>query len=115
MGDNLNIIESIDGYTNASELIQNEDNDYIISYKNNYNNNPKISAKILTHYNCWKLIAKSNKNYGVIFEDDVLFHPNFKEIYNKNEVYINNISKKEEVLIFLGLNDFLPLAYRLSK
>lgn len=97
----VNYIEAIDG-------TQHLPNNNIISYNNDYDSNPRISATILSHYNIWKLIAQGNDDYGIILEDDIYFNHEFNKywIKIKNKIkYFNN----DEVIIYMGMGDFLPI------
>lgn len=53
----------------------------------------------LSHLKCWDLILKSEKPYGLVLEDDVVFLDNFR---NKFNVIFNRIKDMEWDIIGLG-------------
>jgi GR25 family glycosyltransferase involved in LPS biosynthesis len=52
----------------------------------------------MSHIKTWKLFLESNAEYGIIFEDDVVFEDNFKE---KLDLGIKNTPKEFDIL-YLG-------------
>lgn len=51
----------------------------------------------LSHVEVWKEILKSGKEYGVIFEDDIILKKNFKKKFKK---FIKNICFNWDLIIF---------------
>ena len=49
---------------------------------------PVEIAICLSHYNVWNRILQSNSDYGLVFEDDVQFHP---DIVPKIETYMDEV------------------------
>lgn len=100
-------VEAVDG--SEQSLPQN---DYLHN-KNDYHGNPRISATILSHCKVWELIASTGgvnpkgvaASGGVIFEDDINLHPNFKSLWDRIYPKIRNTKG----IVYLGLGDFLPI------
>jgi len=76
-----------------------ENNSYNILFKNK---KTKLKtgeiACLLSHYEVWKEMSKKNLPFAIIYEDDVEFHPNFKEISNK----IYNEIPNDFQILYLG-------------
>ena len=70
ISDPLEFVEAIDGSKQELNRLGNYEN-------------PRLAATAQSHYKIWKLIAESDKSYGVVLEDDILFHYNFKKQWLK--------------------------------
>jgi GR25 family glycosyltransferase involved in LPS biosynthesis len=119
-------VEAIDG--TKKDALNNEYNKYISS-DNDFNGNPRIIATIMSHIKTWELIANGDHEYGLVFEDDVLFREdgyfrrNFKDVkspivsklsklYQKTieKELLKMISKVESpFIIYFGASDVLPI------
>ena len=55
-----------------------------------------------SHYLAWKYLVESDLDYLTIFEDDIILHDNFLEIYNQS---LNNLPRNWDVFsIFIDAN-----------
>ena len=97
--DSLIIHEAIDGINGI--------NSNLISSLNDFDNNPRIAATALSHYNIWIEIAESDNPFGVILEDDINFHPDFKKRWLKIKTILKGI--RDPMVIYTGMGDFLPI------
>jgi GR25 family glycosyltransferase involved in LPS biosynthesis len=52
----------------------------------------------MSHIKVWEQFIESNDNYGIVFEDDVIFTPNFK--YNL-DVILHNLKSNSDI-VYLG-------------
>jgi GR25 family glycosyltransferase involved in LPS biosynthesis len=109
-GDNnqVKFIEAIDGTKKINK--NTKQLEYIDATKNDYEDNPRVKATIMSHLKAWEEIATGEAEYGVILEDDVIFREDFHTHWNKMEYKINNFSiYKAYDIIYLGCGDFLPV------
>lgn len=77
-----------------------------VHLNNDFAQNPRISATIESHFRIWERIVQSN-TYGVIFEDDIHFHPQFKEKWTFIQRKLKSRKNFVEIM-YLGLGDTLP-------
>jgi GR25 family glycosyltransferase involved in LPS biosynthesis len=98
ISDPYEFVEAVDGVGCFETMdVLKSNNDYT---------NPRISATIVSHYKTWKLIAESDEPYGVVLEDDVLFHHEFKKHWLKIK---KNLKTFDLDLLYLGMGDCLPI------
>lgn len=66
----------------------------------------------LSHLECWKIIANSDAPFGIVYEDDVVFEKEFKEIFES----VLDVLPKDTDLLYLGyLRSFIhQFVYTLS-
>ena len=97
------------GISDSFEFVEAIDGSYPIS-KNNYDN-PRLLATAKSHYKIWELIAESDKSYGVVLEDDILFHYDFKKHWLKIKNKLKSVTSNSDCfeLIYLGMGDYLPI------
>jgi len=93
--DEFNVVEGIDG---SEEPLVGTDN-------------PRILATAQSHRTVWQHIVDSgpggsDQPYGVVLEDDVLFHYDFKKHWLRTKRKINS---DRFDLIYLGMGDCLPV------
>jgi GR25 family glycosyltransferase involved in LPS biosynthesis len=98
--DDIEITEAVDGITPFESTVVGQPNDY--------NNNPRIAATIQSHYNIWEKIALGDSDFGVVLEDDIFFHPEFKKNWMKLKQKLKIRAKRTEI-IYIGMGDFLPI------
>lgn len=107
----LNIFKAIDG--THEENVFNDSFYKYISLENDYGNNPRVSACTLSHLHVWDLIANGEDDYGLVFEDDIIFREDskfktlFSEIHEYLQVFIKNDT--ENSIIYFGAGDLLPI------
>lgn len=94
----LTVVEAVDGLT---ELV---DNKHISNDSNEYQNNLCIKATIASHVKVWTLIANGTSEYGLVFEDDVLFSHYCESFDPKELKYLDKNS-----IVYLGTGDLLPI------
>lgn len=111
----LKVIKAIDGINFEEELknpLVSKFNTFI-SDKNEFENNSRIRATIISHILAWKQISESNDEYGFIFEDDVLFREDAYLRRNYSDFHKNLLdfikTNKEPVIIYSGVGDILPI------
>jgi GR25 family glycosyltransferase involved in LPS biosynthesis len=80
-------------------------NDIIMTETNNVRENHTKFTRgaigcYLSHLNIIKKIAESDKNYGIIFEDDAIIHPYFYDILIKK---LDNIPNDWDILLLGGI------------
>jgi GR25 family glycosyltransferase involved in LPS biosynthesis len=81
----------------------------IIGITDDYDGNPRIAATVQSHYNVWKKIANNpDSDFGVVMEDDIFFHPEFKKNWVKLKQKLKSRTDKIEI-IYIGMGDFLPI------
>jgi GR25 family glycosyltransferase involved in LPS biosynthesis len=104
----LEVIRAVDG-TTPNEVTTNTMFEYTSS-DNDYQDNPRIRAKILSHLTTWSNIAKSD-SYGLVFEDDVNFREDgkFKTLWEKIFKKLPPKFKKDVGIIYFGCGDTLPI------
>ena len=102
---------AVDGsmYKNI-QFIKHKLNGFTEKYSNNYNDNPRIYCTILSHLEVWSQIANGDQEFGIVFEDDINFRPDFKKHWDYMKSRINAISQKDKYdILYLGAGDFLPI------
>lgn len=119
----LNIINAIDG-TNAKDfnIVEIQQLLKSVSEENDYNDNPRIRATVLSHMNVWQNIANGDDDYGMIFEDDIFFRTSnnqnnhlldldcpFKKLWPDMEKNFPKSFLDGESIIYFGVGDFLPI------
>lgn len=99
----LTIVEAIDGTVENYEI--DEDLSQLVSLKNDYKDKQTIRATVFSHLKVWKMIAEGKENYGIIFEDDILFGPHHFDINLSNT--LKNYPKNG--ILYIGVGDCLPI------
>lgn len=122
----LNFIDAIDG-TDPKNVLEHSLLGHTSS-ENDYGDNPRIRATILSHMMAWSSIVESGE-YGLIFEDDIIFREDgkFKRLWDKiskswpskfrnkkrKEYKTQSVQKSsiytEPTIIYFGTGDFLPI------
>ncbi len=91
---NFTIFSAIDGYKLKPNRQLNK-----IFENNDYNMRKGIVGCALSHLQIWIELIKSNKDFYLIFEDDVTIQDNFKTKLRK---ILNDIDYKQYDILFLG-------------
>lgn len=100
ISDPLEFVEAIDGSKQELNRLGNYEN-------------PRLAATAQSHYKIWKLIAESDKSYGVVLEDDILFHNNFKKQWLKIKNKLKGLTQGSSIeFVYLGMGDCLPIHTR---
>ena len=69
---------------------------------------PSMIGCALSHLYVWKQIASSEKEYSIVFEDDVIFTKNFKSGF---ENYLKNVPEDFDILALGYLDASHPVLY----
>lgn len=102
----IKLLKKISNY-GLNPILVNGVNGALLSTTEINNNTTYLCSKLCTkstigiamaHIKVWEQIIKSNDEYSIIFEDDVIFTPNFK--YNLN-VILDNLESDIDIL-YLG-------------
>ena len=97
------VVKAVDGTENT---INHKLLTLVDVYNNDFYNNPRILATILSHLDTWYRIAHGPYDYGVIMEDDILFRPDFLEKWKAMD--IKRLLRKFDIL-YIGAGDVLPM------
>jgi glycosyl transferase family 25 len=90
---NAELVNGVDGYKLSNKEIKNN-----TTYFYSYFGPISTIGCAMAHIKVWKKFLDSNKNYCIIFEDDVVLENNFVEDFEKA---INNVPKDFDIL-YLG-------------
>ncbi len=116
----LNVIKAIDGINkNDLERVPEYISSCILD-KNDYENKNSVRATSYSHMLVWKMIAESEEEYGIIFEDDCYFRqyndklPEISKysLKHKWDDILQDYSKELEMpksILFFGVGDLLPI------
>ena len=99
----LTIVEAVDGTMENYEVPKNLE--HLVSLDNDYENKSTVRATVFSHLKAWKMIAEGEENYGIVFEDDILFGPHHFDINLSNT--LKNYPK--DGILYIGVGDCLPI------
>jgi GR25 family glycosyltransferase involved in LPS biosynthesis len=108
----LHFFKAIDG---TDKLPESKFLQYI-NNNNDFENNPRIIATILSHLSCIEQVANGVEPYGFIFEDDLLFREDalFRRNFKSFEIELkklmeDHLKKNKFPIIYAGVGDVLPI------
>lgn len=102
----IKLLKKISNY-GLTPILVNGVNGQLLSNDEINNNSSYLCSKLCTkstigiamaHIKVWEQFIQSNDNYGIVFEDDVIFTPNFK--YNL-DIILHNLESDSDI-VYLG-------------
>ena len=99
---NLSRFPAINGKNlNKEQLVNNKIITKNSNLYRNFNNKKGENGCALSHITIWKEFIKSNDEYLLVLEDDIIFTDNFKQ---KMKYYVNNAPKNWDIIYLGGSN-----------